>query len=779
MSINSSWKVRLLQGWATITTMICCFLLYNQHNHSIERNALRQRLDSMELSYALCQQQLLTQTSDCNRNSYNPRSSSSQSINSNCLNNDNGIECNENRNYMESISHFQPKIDDINENYHSFDDINAQKDEEVRAANKMFQSLFSDQQQPFINQNQKKKTKENIIDKKQSKVINNDSFDSKLENSNENEKEKGKNDAIKQNFNIKKTILEEKKTQNIIKTIPVNHTQQKPQSNHYDENELIVMKNNNEKKIEESPQVEKEVEKDDFEMKKKQKNALPLHINTLSNNINSVVTSVSTTTTTVKKTRKIKTLPKISSINDEKDKNIIKSSSSSSPPTSFSKSDDDDVDEEKDEEVKEVDSSKNSKKETMEEMRHAAAQRRAAKRAASTKQRTIENEDEEEDEEGEDEFINHQKKLKRNHQVNSHLFDVDFNEEEEEDEDDEENDENREINLPKRKESSLVKDFSTATFEDALDNYDFIFVGFHAPWCNHCRRLLVELDETADLIAKQSNSITVGAVDCMQHRNLCSEIDSVPKLWLFRNRNAILKGASSMHRFIEYVGPRKGMDMANWVLTTSSILTALQKETYHGQYHGSASSSASSSSSSWAREYNGNDEKKNANNNEKGNGVSEKKSNSKSRSHPPHIVMKMNGDGVNIDSFASLPQGVSRGLLAGSSPTIAERREILSTEPAKEVNVCFWNLCEEEIGLHWLNRDIMDNGETNSPALTQVRLIDPSEEVEMLTYTGHTFFIVSNGGHGQRLLRFTILPNIERYVAMFCSDILEDISENQ
>jgi hypothetical protein len=67
----------------------------------------------------------------------------------------------------------------------------------------------------------------------------------------------------------------------------------------------------------------------------------------------------------------------------------------------------------------------------------------------------------------------------------------------------------------------------------------------------------------------------------------------------------------------------------------------------------------------------------------------------------------------------------------------------------------------------------LDNGLTNSPALTQVRLIDPSEEVEMLTYTGHTFFVVSDGGHGERLLRFTILPNVNRYVAMFCEEALQ------
>jgi hypothetical protein len=74
----------------------------------------------------------------------------------------------------------------------------------------------------------------------------------------------------------------------------------------------------------------------------------------------------------------------------------------------------------------------------------------------------------------------------------------------------------------------------------------------------------------------------------------------------------------------------------------------------------------------------------------------------------------------------------------------------------------------------WLNRAVADNGATNSKALTQVRLIDPSEEVEMLTYSGHTFYIVSDGGHGLRMIRFTVETGVNRYVAMSCSRALEE-----
>ncbi len=54
--------------------------------------------------------------------------------------------------------------------------------------------------------------------------------------------------------------------------------------------------------------------------------------------------------------------------------------------------------------------------------------------------------------------------------------------------------------------------------------------------------------------------------------------------------------------------------------------------------------------------------------------------------------------------------------------------------------------------------------------VAQVRLLDPGEEVEMLTYTGHRFEAVGDGGHGARLLRFLVQPGVGRYLALHCAD---------
>jgi hypothetical protein len=192
----------------------------------------------------------------------------------------------------------------------------------------------------------------------------------------------------------------------------------------------------------------------------------------------------------------------------------------------------------------------------------------------------------------------------------------------------------------------------------------------------------------------------------MAHRALCADVDSVPKLRLFRNRHAAgLQAQLPRGQHVEYVGPREASALARWVATTCKVLNS---------------------------------------------------------------VAGLGG--------AGLPPGVSTGLGAAAwareSRVVSvlasySRAEGAPTPPA-EVSASFWNLCGDEVGLHWLNRELPDSGTTNSPALTQVRLIDPSEEVEMLTYAGHAFVAVAQGGAGARLFTFTVSAGTDRYVITGC-----------
>lgn len=154
-------------------------------------------------------------------------------------------------------------------------------------------------------------------------------------------------------------------------------------------------------------------------------------------------------------------------------------------------------------------------------------------------------------------------------------------------------------------------------------------------------------------------------------------------MWLFRNRNAVLEGVASIHRFIEYVGPRKHEEMFKWVMTTSKILTSFQEDSYKevSTSHWFPSSSPSSFDADSGRDSSGS--------------VSSPSSSSSSSSTSSSSAYRH-----HLMGAYQLPNGVSGGLPAASSPSVSERNVILSLQPAKEVSVAFWNLCEGEVGLH-------------------------------------------------------------------------------
>lgn len=127
----------------------------------------------------------------------------------------------------------------------------------------------------------------------------------------------------------------------------------------------------------------------------------------------------------------------------------------------------------------------------------------------------------------------------------------------------------------------------------------------------------------------------------------------------------MLEGVASIHRFIEYVGPRQAKDMFKWLMTTSHILNSFQDESYK------------EASKSWFPSSSGTSD------------VSSSSPSSSSK-HRHHL----------FSGSYQLPSGVSGGLPAASSPSVSERNVILSLSPAKEVSVAFWNLCEGEVGLH-------------------------------------------------------------------------------
>ncbi len=64
----------------------------------------------------------------------------------------------------------------------------------------------------------------------------------------------------------------------------------------------------------------------------------------------------------------------------------------------------------------------------------------------------------------------------------------------------------------------------------------------------------------------------------------------------------------------------------------------------------------------------------------------------------------------------------------------------------------------------------VDNGATDSPALKRVRIIEASEEVDMVTYINHKFVAVGDGGTGLRLFTFVMTKGVKRFVISNCTE---------
>jgi len=81
--------------------------------------------------------------------------------------------------------------------------------------------------------------------------------------------------------------------------------------------------------------------------------------------------------------------------------------------------------------------------------------------------------------------------------------------------------------------SSVIKLDSSNFAENVLDSDDHWMVEFFAPWCGHCKKLAPEWKKAA---TELEGKVKLGAVDCTQEANLCSEqygVTGYPKILCF------------------------------------------------------------------------------------------------------------------------------------------------------------------------------------------------------------------------------------------------------
>ena len=98
-------------------------------------------------------------------------------------------------------------------------------------------------------------------------------------------------------------------------------------------------------------------------------------------------------------------------------------------------------------------------------------------------------------------------------------------------------------------------------FNEFINNNDYVFVKFYAPWCGHCQQMAPALAQAATSLAKKGSQVKIAKVDCTEEFQTCKTmgINGYPTMSFFYKADRI-----------EYTGSRNAQDLENW-LTKKTI----------------------------------------------------------------------------------------------------------------------------------------------------------------------------------------------------------------
>ena len=97
------------------------------------------------------------------------------------------------------------------------------------------------------------------------------------------------------------------------------------------------------------------------------------------------------------------------------------------------------------------------------------------------------------------------------------------------------------------------------TFEKVITKYENVFVTFYAPWCGHCKNLLLELEKVAKILSQEN--IIIAKVDATKEKNLSNKykIASYPTIKFFKENTSV-----------RYKGKRTENDLIEWARKMAS-----------------------------------------------------------------------------------------------------------------------------------------------------------------------------------------------------------------
>ncbi|ANQ06922.1 Protein disulfide-isomerase [Plasmodium coatneyi] len=106
----------------------------------------------------------------------------------------------------------------------------------------------------------------------------------------------------------------------------------------------------------------------------------------------------------------------------------------------------------------------------------------------------------------------------------------------------------------------LFNEHITTIHDGELNNFitknDVVLVMFFAPWCGHCKRLIPEYNEAANMLAEKKSEIKLASVDATTENALAQEygITGYPTMIMFNKKNRV-----------NYGGGRTAQSIVDWL----------------------------------------------------------------------------------------------------------------------------------------------------------------------------------------------------------------------
>ncbi|KAI4839951.1 protein disulfide-isomerase [Plasmodium brasilianum] len=112
-----------------------------------------------------------------------------------------------------------------------------------------------------------------------------------------------------------------------------------------------------------------------------------------------------------------------------------------------------------------------------------------------------------------------------------------------------------------------VKILHTSELSKFITDNDIVLVMFYAPWCGHCKRLIPEYNEAANILLEKKSEIKLASVDATTESGLAQEygITGYPTLILFNKKVRV-----------NYGGGRTAQSIVDWLLQmTGPVFTEI------------------------------------------------------------------------------------------------------------------------------------------------------------------------------------------------------------